>query len=88
MMVAVNPSSWMFHMYHESGESVSSRAPRVNNETPMVLFHDLESTWYVPAVDLRDCGDKVGAGSGFQRRCVDLCRCCAGGEDSGICFWW
>lgn len=31
----------------------------VNNETPMVLFHDLESTWYVPAVDLRDCGDKV-----------------------------
>ena len=25
----------------------------------MVLFHDLEATWYVPAVDLRDCGDKA-----------------------------
>ena len=32
----------------------------------MVLFHDLESTWYVPAVDLRDCGDKVGKGLAFN----------------------
>lgn len=31
----------------------------VNDEQPMVLFRDLEATWYVPAVDLRDCGDKV-----------------------------
>ncbi|CAK9006200.1 unnamed protein product [Durusdinium trenchii] len=31
----------------------------VNDEQPIILFRDLEATWYVPAVDLRDCGDKV-----------------------------
>ena len=31
----------------------------VNEEQPIVLFRDLEATWYVAAVDLRDCGDKV-----------------------------
>eukprot|EP00931_Biecheleriopsis_adriatica_P100915 TRINITY_DN76150_c0_g1_i1.p1 TRINITY_DN76150_c0_g1~~TRINITY_DN76150_c0_g1_i1.p1 ORF type:complete len:867 (+),score=198.65 TRINITY_DN76150_c0_g1_i1:304-2601(+) len=31
----------------------------VNNEKPTILFRDLEPTFYVPAVDLRDCGDKV-----------------------------
>lgn len=31
----------------------------INNEKPVVLFRDMEPTCYVPAVDLRDCGDKV-----------------------------
>jgi len=31
----------------------------INDEKPIVLFRDLEPTFYVPAVDLRDCGDKV-----------------------------
>ncbi|CAE8604643.1 unnamed protein product, partial [Polarella glacialis] len=30
-----------------------------NNEKPIVLFRDLEPTFYFPAVDLRDCGDKI-----------------------------
>ncbi|CAL1145306.1 unnamed protein product [Cladocopium goreaui] len=39
--------------------SETALGKRVNDEQPMVLFRDLEATWYVPAVDLRDCGDKV-----------------------------
>lgn len=31
----------------------------INNEKPQVLFRDLAAVAYVPAVDLRDCGDKV-----------------------------
>jgi len=31
----------------------------INNEKPQVLFRDLSPVAYVPAVDLRDCGDKV-----------------------------
>jgi len=31
----------------------------VNSEKPLVLFRDLAPAAYVPAVDLRDCGDKV-----------------------------
>ncbi|CAJ1384747.1 unnamed protein product [Effrenium voratum] len=31
----------------------------INQEEPIVLFRDMEPTWYVAAVDLRDCGDKA-----------------------------
>mmetsp|Transcript_11147 Transcript_11147/g.25307 ORF Transcript_11147/g.25307 Transcript_11147/m.25307 type:complete len:647 (+) Transcript_11147:45-1985(+) len=31
----------------------------INNEKPRVLFRDLPPVPFVPAVDLRDCGDKV-----------------------------
>eukprot|EP00929_Paragymnodinium_shiwhaense_P027826 TRINITY_DN16249_c0_g1_i1.p1 TRINITY_DN16249_c0_g1~~TRINITY_DN16249_c0_g1_i1.p1 ORF type:complete len:650 (-),score=126.43 TRINITY_DN16249_c0_g1_i1:64-2013(-) len=31
----------------------------INSEKPLVLFRDLSPVAYVPAVDLRDCGDKV-----------------------------
>jgi len=31
----------------------------INNEKPLTLFRDLAPVAYVPAVDLRDCGDKV-----------------------------
>lgn len=31
----------------------------INNEKPLVLFRDIAPAAYVPAVDLRDCGDKV-----------------------------
>lgn len=31
----------------------------INNEKPLVLFRELAPVAYVPAVDLRDCGDKV-----------------------------
>lgn len=31
----------------------------INAEKPLVLFRDLAPVAYVPAVDLRDCGDKV-----------------------------
>jgi len=40
----------------------------VNGERPTVLFRDLDPVAYVPAVDLRDCGDKISIASSVPTR--------------------